>query len=147
MIYPDHHFDCTPLLQETCQPTASSDARRCRRTFESLSRQACAEQHIDRATDPPLGERAGAPTSNPDSSPAVDPVDDLRRGPRAGAHHAGNELVVSLGLPPGGARAARVQLAYDAKVLAAVDAPSPDAGRLTVDLDGVDVPLARVRSG
>ena len=59
---------------------------------------------------------------------------------------AGNELVVSIGLRPrGGARAARVELAYDAKVLAAVDAPARDTGRVTVDMVGGAAPPARVR--
>ena len=59
---------------------------------------------------------------------------------------AGNELVVSVGLPRGnGARTARVELAYDAKVLAAVDAPSHDAGRLTVELADAASPSARLR--
>ena len=59
---------------------------------------------------------------------------------------AGNALVVSIGLPPGGdARNARVELAYDPKVLAAVSPSASDSGRLTVDLAGATGPPAQVR--
>jgi len=59
---------------------------------------------------------------------------------------AGNELVVSVGLPPGGAvRDARVELAYDPKVLAAVGAPAGGAGRVSLALAGAAGPLAQVR--
>ena len=58
---------------------------------------------------------------------------------------AGNELIVSVGLPPGGAvRDARVELAYDPKVLAAV-APVGGAGRVSLALAGAASPLAQVR--
>jgi hypothetical protein len=57
---------------------------------------------------------------------------------------AGNEFVVSVGLPPGGARAARVELAYDASLLAAVGATAAGAGRVTVELGGTTA-LAQVR--
>ena len=58
----------------------------------------------------------------------------------------GNELTVSLGLPPGsGARDARVELAFDPKVLVAVDGPSPGNGRMTIDLSSAAAPLAQVR--
>ncbi|MGH8701652.1 MAG: cohesin domain-containing protein [Burkholderiales bacterium] len=59
---------------------------------------------------------------------------------------AGNALVVSIGLPPGDkARTARVELAYDPKVLAAVDAPATGSGRLTLELSGATGPLAQAR--
>lgn len=59
---------------------------------------------------------------------------------------AGNELVVSVGLLPGGAvRDARVELAYDPKVLAAVGAPAGGAGRVSLALAGAAGPLAQVR--
>jgi hypothetical protein len=59
---------------------------------------------------------------------------------------AGNELIVSVGLPPGGdARHARVVLAFDPKVLAAIGAPSGDAGRVTVQLIGAAAPVAQLR--
>ncbi len=59
---------------------------------------------------------------------------------------AGNELIVSVGLPPGGAvRDARVELAYDPKVLAAVGAATDDTGRVSVALAGAGGPLAQVR--
>lgn len=59
---------------------------------------------------------------------------------------AGNELIVSVGLPPGGAvRDARVELAYDPKVLAAVGAPAGGTGRVSVALAGAGAPLAQVR--
>ena len=59
---------------------------------------------------------------------------------------AGSALIVSVGLPPGGdARNARVELAYDPKVLAAVGAPAGDSGRLTVDLAGATGSPAQVR--
>lgn len=59
---------------------------------------------------------------------------------------AGNELIVNLALPPGGgARRARVALAFDPQVLAAVGAPASDAGRVTVELTGDAAPLAQVR--
>lgn len=58
----------------------------------------------------------------------------------------GDELTVNLGLPPGSeASAARVELAYDAKVLAAVNPPSRDTGRVTVELASGPAPLAQVR--
>lgn len=59
---------------------------------------------------------------------------------------AGNELVVNLGLPPGAeVNAARVDLAYDARILAAVNSASGGAGRVTVDLGRASAPLAQVR--
>ncbi len=59
---------------------------------------------------------------------------------------AGNELIVSLALPSGGgARAARVELAYDPQVLAAIGASPRDAGRVTIELAGAAAPLAQVR--
>jgi hypothetical protein len=59
---------------------------------------------------------------------------------------AGNELVVSVGLPPGGAvRDARLELAYDPKVLAAVGAPAGGGGRVSVALAGAAGPLVQVR--
>ena len=59
---------------------------------------------------------------------------------------AGNELIVSVGLPPGGdARHARVVLAFDPKVLAAIGAPSHDTGRVTVQLAGAAASLAQLR--
>lgn len=59
---------------------------------------------------------------------------------------AGNELIVSVGLPPGGAvRDARVELAYDPKVLAAVGTPAGRAGRVSLALAGATGPLAQVR--
>ena len=59
---------------------------------------------------------------------------------------AGNELVVSVGLLPGGpVRDARVELGYDPKVLAAVGAPGQGAGRVSVALAGASGPLAQVR--
>jgi hypothetical protein len=58
----------------------------------------------------------------------------------------GNELIVSVGLPPGGAvRDARIELAYDPKVLAAVGAPAGGTGRVSVPLVGAAGPLAQVR--
>ena len=58
----------------------------------------------------------------------------------------GNELVVSVGLPPGrGIRDARIELAYDPKVLAAVGTPQSGAGRVSVALAGAVSPLAQVR--
>jgi len=58
----------------------------------------------------------------------------------------GNELIVSVGLSPGGAvRDARVELAYDPKVLAAVGAPAGGTGRVSVPLAGAAGPLAQVR--
>jgi hypothetical protein len=59
---------------------------------------------------------------------------------------AGNELIVSVGLPPGGAvRDARVELAYDPKVLTAVGAPAGGTGRVSVPLAGAAGPLGQVR--
>ena len=59
---------------------------------------------------------------------------------------AGSELVVSLGLPPGGgARVVRVELAYDANALVAVGASSLDPGRVTIELGGRPAPLSQVR--
>ena len=59
---------------------------------------------------------------------------------------AGNELVIGLALPPGGgARQARVELAFDPKVLVAVGAPPGDTGRVTIELAGGAAPLAQVR--
>ena len=58
----------------------------------------------------------------------------------------GNELTVSLGLPPGSsARDARVELAFDPKVLFAIGGPSPGNGRVTIDLSSAAAPLAQVR--
>jgi hypothetical protein len=58
----------------------------------------------------------------------------------------GNELIVSVGLPPGGAvRDARVELAYDPKVFAPVSAPTSGAGRVSLALAGVAGSLAQVR--
>jgi len=58
----------------------------------------------------------------------------------------GSELVVSVGLPPGGgASAARVELAYDANALVAVGASSLDPGRVTIELGGRPAPLSQVR--
>lgn len=59
---------------------------------------------------------------------------------------AGNELVVSIGLPPGGAaRNARVELAYDPNVLAVVGAPTGWPGRVSLALVWAAGPLAQVR--
>jgi hypothetical protein len=59
---------------------------------------------------------------------------------------AGNALVVSIGLPPGGkARTARIELAYDPKALAPVDAPASGSGRLMLELSGATGPLVRAR--
>jgi len=59
---------------------------------------------------------------------------------------AGNELVVSVGLPPRGAlRDARVELAYDPKVFAPVSAPTSGAGRVSLALAGIAGSLAQVR--
>jgi hypothetical protein len=59
---------------------------------------------------------------------------------------AGSELIVSVGLPPGGAvRDARVELAYDPKVFAPVSAPTSGAGRVSLALAGVAGSLAQVR--
>jgi hypothetical protein len=58
----------------------------------------------------------------------------------------GNELTVSIGLPPGrGVRDARVELAYDPNVLSAVGVPAGDSGRVTVDFAGGAGPPAQVR--
>jgi hypothetical protein len=59
---------------------------------------------------------------------------------------AGNELIVSLGLPPGGVvRDAQVDLAYDPRVLVPVSTPASTAGRVSVALAGSAGPLAQVR--
>jgi hypothetical protein len=58
----------------------------------------------------------------------------------------GNELIVNVGVSPGRAvRDARVEFAYDPKVLAAVGAPAGSAGRVRVALAGPAGPLAQVR--
>ena len=104
--------------------------------------------------EPMLRLEARSAASTADALPAVDPLQVnaplpgqaslLFAAPSRVA--AGTELVVSVGLPPGNAaRAARVEIAYDARVLAAVDVPSHDAGRLTIELAGAANPLARVR--
>ena len=58
----------------------------------------------------------------------------------------GGELIVRVGLPPGrGASSARVELAYDPKVLAAVGLAAGDSGRVQLELAGGASPPAQVR--
>jgi hypothetical protein len=91
----------------------------------------------------PLSEALPVAVSSP-SAPLPGEARLLLAAPSRVA--AGNELIVSVGLPPGGAaRDVRVELAYDPKVLAAVGAPAGGAGRVSLALAGAAGPLAQVR--
>jgi len=91
-----------------------------------------------------LSASEALPAAPQRTTPLPGQVPLLLAGPSRAA--AGAELIVQLGLPAGGpARKARVELAYDATVLAALGASGPDSGRMAIELGGNRAPVAEVR--
>jgi hypothetical protein len=102
----------------------------------------------------------GEKTMRPEPRGTASAVEALPAAPRASAllpgqvpllfaapsrATVGTELIVRLALPAGSvARQARIELAYDPAALTAAGVPTPDAGRMVVEL-GAAAPLAQVR--
>lgn len=100
--------------------------------------------HVRLAAGSPMSEALPVAVSAPSGVPLPGQVPLLLAAPSRVA--LGNELIVSVGVAPGrGVRDARVEVAYDPKVLAAVGAPAGGAGRVRVALAGAAGPLAQVR--
>jgi hypothetical protein len=99
---------------------------------------------VQSVAGPPMSDALPVAVSAPSGVPLPGQVPLLLAAPSRVA--LGNELIVNVGVSPGRAvRDARVELAYDPKVLAAVGAPAGGAGRVSIALGGAAGPLAQVR--